>query len=173
MPAEEVTVAQATEAEGPALRRLMQLYCYDFSEFSEMALNDDGTYGDTEYIEEQFGPKRTSYVIRVEGALAGFAIVSPRSHLTGDAGVTDMTQFFVMRAYRRGRIGEFASAFLFDAYPGPWEVRVIAENTGAKAFWRGAIDRYTGGVFTESKLGTDRNRGTLYCFDSPPKSGRA
>lgn len=166
VPGEGVTVAQARETEGPALCRLMQLYYYDFSEFSEMSLNDDGTYGDPELIEEQFAPKYTSYVIRVEGALAGFAIVSPRSYLTRDAGVTDMMEFFVMRAYRRGRIGEFASTFLFDVYPGPWEVRVIAENSAAKSFWRAVIDRYTGGAFIESQLDTDRHRGTLYTFSS-------
>ena len=159
-----VSVSPATEAEGPALRRLMQLYCHDFNEFSQISLNDDGTYGDPEYIEEQFGPKHTSYVIRVGGELAGFAIVSPRSYLTGDAGVTDMAQFFVMRGYRRGRVGEFASTFLFDAYPGPWEVRVIEENTAGNAFWRAVIDRYTGGAFTETKLDTDRDRRRLYTF---------
>ncbi len=156
------------ESEGPALDRLMQLYCYDFSEFSQMAQNDDGTFGSAECIAELFGPKYASYVIRVDGALAGFAIVGPHSHLTGDAGVTDMQEFFVMRAYRRDRVGEFASTFLFGVYPGKWEVRVIEENTGANTFWRMVISRYTGGAFTESDFDSGHDRGTLYTFVSPP-----
>jgi hypothetical protein len=38
-------------------------------------------------------------LLRVEGRLAGFALVSRRSRLTGAAGVFDMSEFFVMRRY--------------------------------------------------------------------------
>ena len=161
-----VSVSPATEAEGPALRRLMQLYCYDFSEFSKMKLNDDGTFGGPEFIEEQFGAEHASYVLRSEGALAGFAIVSPRSYLTGKSGVSDMAQFFVMRGYRREGVGGTAAAFLFDRYPGPWEVRVIEENLGANAFWRSVIDAYTSGAFEASEIDARNDSGTLFTFTS-------
>ncbi len=166
MGGEGVCVSPATEAEGPALRRLMQLYCYDFSDFSDVQINDDGTFGDSEFIEEQFGPEHTSYVVRSGKELAGFAIVSPRSYLTGKSGVTDMAQFFVMRGYRGEDVGRTAASLLFDRYPGPWEVRVIKGNLGAEAFWRSVVDRYTDGAFNVSKIEAGNDSGALFAFTS-------
>ena len=161
-----VSVSPATETEGPALRRLMQLYCYDFNDFSNMPIHGDGTFGDPEFIEGQFGPRHTTYVLRFGGTLAGFAIVSPRSYLTGKSSVTDMAQFFVMRGYRRKGIGRTAVTNLFDRHPGAWEVRVIDENSVANAFWRSAIDGYTSGAFEVSKIEDRNDSGTLFSFTS-------
>ncbi len=161
-----VSVSPATEAEGPALRHLMQLYCYDFMDFSNMQINSDGTFGDPKFIEEQFGPNHTSYVVRSRGTLAGFAIVSPRSYLTGKSGVTDMAQFFVMRGYRREGVGRTAAICLFDRHPGAWEVRVIEENSGAEAFWRSVIEQFTDGTFEVSEIDVPSDPGTLFSFTS-------
>ena len=161
-----VSVSPATEAEGPALRRLMQLYCYDFSDFSKMKMNDDGTFGNPEFIEEQFGAEHASYTLRCRGAMVGFAIVSPRNFLTGKSGVTDMAQFFVMRGYRREGVGRTAATILFDRHPGPWEVRVIEENLPAEAFWRSVIERYTSGAFKVSEIDVPSDAGTLFSFTS-------
>ena len=98
--------------------------------------------------------------------MAGFAIVSPRSYLTGKSGVTDMAQFFVMRGYRRSGLGQTAATCLFDRHPGPWEVRVIKENSGANAFWRSAIDEYTDGAFEVSEIEARNDSGTLFSFTS-------
>ena len=166
VPDDRVTVVHASEADRPALRRLMQLYLYDFSEFDDIKLNADGTFGDPGFIEEQFAPNHTTYVIRVDGELAGFEIVGPGPESSGDAGVTEMVQFFVMRAHRRRRIGRRAATSLFTAYSGPWEVRVIRENTGALAFWRDAIDCQTKGAFEESPYDLGSDRGTLFTFTS-------
>ena len=164
-----VSVTPATEAEGPALRRLMQLYFYDFMDFSDMQINSDGTFGDPNFIEEQFGPNHASYVLRSRGTLAGFAIVSPRSYRTGKSGVTDMAQFFVMRGYRRKGIGRTAAISLFERHPGAWEVRVMEENLGAEAFWRSAIWRYTNGAFKVSETDVPNDPGTLFSFTSHGK----
>ena len=163
---EDVAVAEATEADQPALRRLMQLYLYDFSDFVNMSLNADGTFENPQFIEDEFGPDFSTFVIRVKGSLAGFAIVSDRSYLTGAEGVYDMLQFFVMRAHRRKGVGEAAASTLFSMFPGPWEVRVLEENVAARPFWRSIIDRFSGGEYTESHVDNDRHRGTVYRFES-------
>ncbi len=140
----------------------MQLYCYDFSEFSKMALNADGTFGYPEFIEEQFGPNHTTFLIRSGGDLAGFAIVTP----AGDAGATMMAQFFVMRGHRRAGVGQLAATRLFDTYAGAWEVHVIEENRVALAFWREIIARYTNGDFEPGPYELGNDRGTLFTFRS-------
>lgn len=162
----DVNVAEASEADQPMLRRLMQLYCYDFSGFFEMPLNEDGTFGDPAFIEEQFGAGHRTFVIRGDSAISGFAVVTERSYLSGTAGVNDMAQFFVIRGRRRGGVGEAAASQLFTLFSGPWEVRVMKENTAALGFWRSIIDRYTGGSFAEGPETDSPLGGTLFRFES-------
>ena len=162
----KLTVERATPSDHPLLDRLMQLYCYDFSEFSEMALNSDGSYADPEYIREQLGPNHDQYVFRVDGTPAGFGIVTRGSCLNDAPDVTDMTQFFVMRAHRRQRVGERAATDLFRRYGGRWEVRVIRSNTAAHRFWRGTIKAFTGANYRECDIATDRHDGPVFLFES-------
>jgi predicted acetyltransferase len=50
-----------------------------------------------------------------------------------------MAEFFVMRKYRRGGVGVIAARAVFARFPGEWQVRELAANAGAVAFWRKAI----------------------------------
>ena len=159
----EVSLVEASTADQPVLRRLMQLYCYDFSGFIETPINPDGTFGDTEFIEDQFGPDHQTFVIRIAGDICGFAVVTA----CGSASpVNDMAQFFVLRGRRRDRVGEAAAAQLFAKFRGPWEVRVIEQNTRARAFWRAVIDRFTCGSFDERQEPDGTERGTVFRFTS-------
>lgn len=163
----QVTLHPAMPGDQSALRRLMQLYLYDFSEFAEVPINDDGMFGHKEFIEEQFGPAHDTYVIRAHGDLAGFAIVTRGSYLAHDPTITDMTQFFIVRAWRKRGVGASAAQQLFSKYPGPWEVRVIDPNTNARAFWRESISRYTQGDFAETRSDTARHQGPVFTFSAP------
>jgi predicted acetyltransferase len=51
----------------------------------------------------------------------------------------DMVEFFVLRRYRRCGVGGQAARALFARFPGEWQVRQIATNQPATAFWRRAI----------------------------------
>jgi predicted acetyltransferase len=104
--------------------------------------------------------------VRVNEKLAGFALVFGKSRLTGEDGVHDVSDFFVLRRYRQRGVGEKAAGWLFDRYPGRWEVRQKAENVRAIAFWRRVVDRYTGGRFEEETLDDERWRGPVQRFES-------
>jgi len=144
-----IALSPATNAERPALDNLMQLYIYDWSELRPLEVGDDGRFADyplDAYWEDAW---RHPLLLRVDGRLAGFALVSERSHLTGAQGVFDMAEFFVMRGFRRKGVGRAAAAAAFDRFKGPWEIRQHDENAAATAFWRRAVDRYTGGRYRE------------------------
>ncbi len=166
MPTSVVTLHAATPEDQPALRRLMQLYLYDFSEFEDIEINDDGSLGHREFIEEQFGPAHDVYVIRADGQLAGFAILTRGSYLANDPAVMDMTQFFIIRGCRKRGVGASAAQQLFSTYPGPWEVRVIDSNSVARTFWRATITRYTRGNFAETRSESHRHKGPVFAFTS-------
>ena len=155
-----VQIAPIRAGEDSALAALLQLYVYDFSEMLGLDVGDDGRY--------RVPPTedRDAFLIRVDGKLAGFALHVGKSRLTGEAGVHDVAEFFVLQRYRRAGVGEHAARGLFDRFRGRWEVRQKTENTRAIAFWRRVIDRYTGGRFDEELLADERWRGPVQRFDN-------
>jgi predicted acetyltransferase len=87
----------------------------------------------------------------VAGKLAGFAVMLEEEFDDG-GGCFFMVDFFIMKKYRRQGIGQFVAHYLFDLFPGEWQVSEIARNLPAQAFWRKIIGRYTDGQFSEELL---------------------
>ena len=124
----QVLAAQASDA--PRLANLLELYLHDFSEFVPSDIGEDGRFGYpylAAYWQER---ERFPFLIRVDTKLAGFALVRQGSLLSGDPDVIDMTEFFVLRGWRRRGIGRTAAHTLFRRFPGRWEVRVLEANVG-------------------------------------------
>lgn len=161
-----VQITPAGAEDRDVLAALLQLYVYDFSEMLALDVDDDGRYH-TPSVEG-----RDAFLVRVDGKLAGFALVASKSRLTGEEGVHDIAEFFVLPRYRRTGVGEQAACWLFDRYPGRWEVREKKENARAIAFWRRVIDRYTGSRFDERALDDERWRGWVQRFDTASHARR-
>jgi predicted acetyltransferase len=141
----DFALVEATPSERPVLRRLMELYCYDFSQFTGADVNVHGEY-EYRWVDHYFtDPDRLPFLITADGHWAGFALVR-----TGD--VIDMAEFFVMRKYRRTGVGSFAAVQLFARFRGVWTVRQIHSNTGATTFWRGVIPYAFEETSTEKEL---------------------
>jgi predicted acetyltransferase len=147
------------------LGRLFQLYCYDFSETLGLDVGEDGLFVSGRPEGYWTAARYHPFLIRAGGRLAGFAIVDTQSRLTGEP-LWDMNEFFVLRRHRLGGVGARAAAALFDAFPGRWEVREVARNTGAQAFWRKVIGRYTGGRFEEVVRDDETWRGPVQRFEA-------
>lgn len=162
----EVCLEPGTAAELPRLANLMQLYTYEFSNLLDLDVGEDGRFAERDLAEFFRAPARRVFFIRAGGKLAGFAIVDHRSRLSGEEGVADMAEFFVLRRYRRQGIGERAAVLAFAGAPGKWEVRQLASNHAATAFWRKVIGRYTGDRYTERVLDDARWRGPVQFFAS-------
>ena len=161
-----ISLSTAAKAERATLENLMQLYIYDWSELRPLDVGGDGrfeAYPLDSYFEDDW---RHPLLLRVDGRLAGFALVSRRSRLTGAAGVFDMSEFFVMRRYRRKRVGLAAAAAAFDHFKGPWEIRQQDGNVVATAFWRRAVDRYTRGNYREVRWNDGAWVGPVQMFTS-------
>ncbi len=146
-----VSFEPASREERVLLENLAQLYAYDFSEMLEMHVGDDGRFGDLDLTPYWVDDWRHPFLLRVEGKPAGFALISERSKITGTSGVFDMTEFFVLRRFRRRGVGRAAAFAAFDRFAGRWEVRQRDDNPNATAFWRRTIDAYTGGDYEETR----------------------
>jgi predicted acetyltransferase len=130
----EVTleVVDARESERAVLRRLLELYRYDFSEFDGAEVDDHGEFG-YRYLDHYWtDPARHPYLFRCNATWAGFALVR-----SGDP--HDMAEFFVMRNHRRSGLGRDAAHEVLRRFPGRWTVRQQLTNPAAIAFWRVAI----------------------------------
>ena len=162
--AANVEVQEARPGDWPVLRRLMQLYLYDFAAIEDWDLGDDGLYGDARRIEGFWrDPRRRSFLVRVDGKLAGFAILREEAHFAGE-GTREISEFFVLRRYRRRGVGEEVARATFDAFPGRWEVAGAARNVEAQAFWRAVIGRYTNNRYAE--VARPDGNGVLQRFDN-------
>ena len=160
----DLTLARATPEDRELLANLVNLYMYDFSEFTADDAGDDGAFRAAD-IDRYFADPRETWIARVDGHLAGFVIVRVDGEaLDGSPGVRDVQEFFVMRKYRRRGLGEEMARRTFDRSPGPWQVRVLKPNTPAQGFWRTIIGRRTGGRFSEVDWDDGRWRGPVFRF---------
>ncbi len=154
-----VTVTPASDDDGPRLAALLQLYAYDLSAMLALDVAEDGRFA----VPPLEG-RGHAFVVRVDGKLAGFALVAERSRLSGDSAVRDMAEFFVLRKFRGRGVAEIAANALFDRFGGTWEVRQKAENRPATAFWRRIIGRYTRDHFEDFVVDDERWRGPVQRF---------
>jgi predicted acetyltransferase len=60
-----------------------------------------------------------------------------------------LSEFFVLRRFRRLGVGRDAAQLIFNRFAGQWEVTEYLRNAGAVSFWRRVIAAYTRGTYTE------------------------
>jgi predicted acetyltransferase len=149
------------------MRNLLEHYLHDMSEWFHLDTHPDGSFSyDTSLL---WQPDRDVYLVRSDDALAGFAIIGKAGRWLGEgaADVHDVHEFFVLRRYRRDGIGWTVAERLWNQRPGPWLVRVAVANAPAVAFWRAAINGYTGGDFTEEPREANGRQWSYFRFESP------
>jgi predicted acetyltransferase len=127
-----VELVRASVSDKAVLRRLLQLYRYDFSEWNGDDVDEHGEF-DHLYFDHYWTDSASHpFLIRHTGHWAGFALVRTE-------GVNDMSEFFVMRKYRRTGVGREAARRVFARFPGAWQVRQVHGNDAATAFWRAVV----------------------------------
>ncbi|WP_200411173.1 GNAT family N-acetyltransferase [Virgibacillus salexigens] len=144
----QIKIAQVEQK--VVVKHLLELYKYDFSEFDPEDVNDQGLYGYKYFDHYWTEPERFPFLIRVNGNYAGFALVrkitqegeNPESYFS-------MAEFFVMKKYRKDGVGRKTAFYLFNSFPGKWEVAEMEENVPAQKFWRKIISEYTRGNYKE------------------------
>lgn len=145
-PSPQVTLHAASGADAGLFANLMQLYCYDLSPvFTQFEMGEDGRFPYARlplYFSEP--ERRFPFLIRLDGRIAGFVLVSRGSPASADPQALDVAEFFVLRRFRRSGVGRRAAALLWDRLPGTWTVRVAEVNRVVLPFWRGTIEAYLG-----------------------------
>ncbi|AWB44813.1 GNAT family N-acetyltransferase [Paenibacillus sp. CAA11] len=130
------------ESERKVLENLLQFYIYDFTDYLDLRVEYDGRFANYP-LDAFWGQEpqlKHAYFIKCKGELAGFALIEAlNGHPDGDYYVTE---FFVLRKFRRSGVGKAAAHELFRKYEGRWIVQQIPKNIPAQAFWRKTIEEF-------------------------------
>ncbi len=153
-----------SRADRQLIRRMMELYLYDFSEYEDSDLDEHGYfgYGDLDYF--WFEKTHAVFLVMVDEQLAGFVLVD--NEVVVEENERSICEFFIMRKYRRKGVGRQVAVEVFNRFPAKWEVRVIKQNTPAQHFWRNTIIEYTNNNFQEAVFDDDDWKGPVYWFDN-------
>ncbi|MFH2054765.1 MAG: GNAT family N-acetyltransferase [bacterium] len=162
----KVELRAIPETEKGVLWRLMQLYLYDFTEVEPCDVETSGEYEYPYFDNYWTDPDRHPFFIEVDGKLAGFVLICGWTALPENESGRSIAEFFVMRRYRRRKIGSTAALLAFGMFPGRWEIRETKHNYPAQTFWRELINEYMSGAYLEKVLDNDQWRGLIQSFDN-------
>jgi predicted acetyltransferase len=161
-----VELVPVQESEKSVLRRLLELYNYDFSEYDQADVNAHGLYG-YRYLSHYWTEEtRHPFFVKVDGQLAGLVLLNEHCYIVKDAGTKSVAEFFVMRKYRKKGVGRAAARTVFDMFPGKWEVLQHGQNIPSIHFWETVIGEYTDGRFERHPVSTEDWDGQALVFAS-------
>jgi predicted acetyltransferase len=170
---QDVTVEAATTSDRPLLSNLLELYMHDLSDIFPIKVGADGRFA-YEKLPLYWSEPDThfAYLIRSKADVAGFALVTRASPATDNSNDLDLSEFFILRSYRRNGIGRCAAFLLWDRVPGRWVVRVSEMNRAGVAFWEGAIGEYAHGAWSEKKHPGKYHMFRVFSFTNESQSAR-
>jgi predicted acetyltransferase len=149
------------------VENLLELYIHDFSEFVPVDVKEDGRFGYPDLPLYWHEPCRKAFLARVEGKLAGFALVTRGLGLSGDSEVWDMAEFFVLRRHRHHGVGAELAQRIWRLHPGMWQVRVRTNNVPALRFWESAITKFAESPATLQDSKVQEVAWKVFSFQSP------
>ena len=159
-----IEILPALISDRPVMQQMMELYQYDFSEFTDADLNEQGYFGysylDYYWVESN----RYPFLIRVDARLAGFVLVHQSTYASNNQ--YHMAEFFVLRKYRKQGIGRKAAFYIFNLLRGRWEIYQAHTNLIAQRFWQNVIGFYTSDKYTETVMEEDGWAGIMRCFNN-------
>ena len=135
------------------LTNVYPFYLHDLSEFDDgyYRLSNDGRWEPDHLPSWLADDTDYPFIIRTPRGRVGFALVNaaPSPHIMPGADYR-LSEFFVLRAFRRTGVGRRAAVALFDRFRGVWEIRELPRNGPAITFWRAVIGEYAGRQYEET-----------------------
>jgi predicted acetyltransferase len=166
------TLEPIAREQASVLGNLFELYAHDFSEYVALDIRPDGRFGLVPSEAWWTEPGHFPFFIRTGQSLCGFALAREGSRVTGEAGVMDVAEFFVLRGVRRKGMGGRAARALFAAFPGRWEVRVRRRNAPALAFWGRVAEERSGRPASRTAFRSEGVDWVVFHLDAPEPGTR-
>lgn len=164
-PTAHIEVSPATPVQEPIMANLLELYAHDFSQFHHLELDDNGRFGYEKLRRYWSEPVHLPLLFKVNGRLAGFALIKRGSEISDNSAVWDVAEFFIVRAHRRQGIGIRLAHELWRRFSGPWEVRVMESNGAALKFWERAITTFNHEAIRPARIQKDDKAWYIFAFE--------
>jgi len=163
-----IEIVPASREQEPVLANLLELYIHDFTDFLHRDIGADGRF-DYDHLPLYWSdPDRHPFLIRTDGRLSGFVLVTRGPDISDRETVWDMSEYFVLRGYRRLGIGTRAAHAVWMQRPGRWQIRVMESNVPAQHFWSRAIAAFTGKPVIPTPFENCGSRWLVFSFASNP-----
>lgn len=147
------------------LKNLIQFSEYDFSEFVDSDVKEDGKY-EYDYIDNYFCEEDRNVVfIKERGYYVGFAMINSHTCYLKEEGIFCVAEFFIMKKYRKKGYGKKLINYLFGNYKGKWELFVHNSNSIGQKFWSIVIHEYTDKFTTKKIKNEDGYEGEVFIID--------
>lgn len=136
-----IELARIQPGEELTLASLFQFYCYDNSGWDGEDVDVNGRFDAceetiTDYVRD---PAKAAYWIKVEGALAGFAVTEPVD--LPDGAIEEFADFFVLKKFRRRGVALEVVRNLVVESRQRWLISVFRDDIEAARFWQSAFVR--------------------------------
>ncbi|MEP6951813.1 MAG: GNAT family N-acetyltransferase [Ginsengibacter sp.] len=140
---------QASQQYKNVIKNLMQFYIYDFSEYIELDVDENGLFEAYPHLEDYWKGEnhKFPYVIKKDERYIGFVLV--KFIESEERNYFSIAEFFIMKKYRRAGIGMAVAGQVFNLHKGQWEVHQKESNKPAQVFWNKTVNEYTNGQFKE------------------------
>jgi predicted acetyltransferase len=162
----QIELIKASIKQKHILANLLELYAYDFTEYCDFDIGDNGFYGckdlDLYWIESNFFP----YLIYVNKKIAGFILMQKGSPISDDINIWDISEFFIMRKYKRHGVGNIAAIKIWERFKGFWQVRVLTSNPIACSFWLQTIKKFISVYPVKNEMNIKGEDWIIYSFES-------
>ena len=122
---------------------------HDITASLAMDVNEHGLFEYNE-IDYYFNNEANhfAYFIKVDNQYAGFILIDNNFMvLEKKENNYDMSEMFVLNAYKNKGIGKKVAFQIFNQYRGNWEIKPVPRSEGAKKFWERTIKEYTNGDY--------------------------
>ncbi|WP_152400586.1 GNAT family N-acetyltransferase [Paenibacillus cellulositrophicus] len=153
----EILVTKAADSQKELLANLLQFYVYDFTEFTNIAIGEDGCYPKLPELDAYWDPAsgHHPYLIKVDGEIGGFILTIEIEH---PRKYSRLCHFFILRKFRRLGAGTGAAVDFLKSSSGEWELSQLSSNIPAQAFWDKVIDK----VAVEGQVSVRMEKGRRY-----------
>jgi len=162
----KIDLVEVPESKKSVLRQLVELYEYELSPYTGYELNEYGYFG-YRYLDNYWTEAdRFVYFIMVEEKIAGFVMVNSYCEASKDPNAKTIAEFFVMKTFRRQRIGKAAAEKIFELFPGTWEIHQYLENKKSLAFWEKVVGEHMSKNFEKKVMITEDGKQQVILFNN-------
>ena len=144
----KVKLESVNEKNKCALRNLVKMYCYEWSQYNGIDIDENGDFAFERDIDKFFTAEGNyAYLIRADEKIAGFVLVDTDIDCYKDSEHA-ISEFFVLYKYRRSGVGTQAAKETFERHKGRWEIKMHPKNGASIEFWKRVVaDTAKGGTY--------------------------